>query len=181
MISWIQPIIDLIVAWWERFVPFFLVRHWENGLLYRWGKYIRTYPPGLHFKWPVSDNFLMESMSDRIDETIVQSATTKDKREITFSLSILWRVQDAATYVNDLEDESHAILKFARSAARHQIVQMDWEDTLSEDAGNRIATRMKYDLSKYGVEIKWVRFTEQASSRTIRLVGGVCAPFVSTP
>jgi regulator of protease activity HflC (stomatin/prohibitin superfamily) len=102
----IDRLIDLLIDtfWW--FVPFYVIRHYERGVVLRFGKFSREVGPGFHWMWPLG-------MEEVINENIKPdgfysgpiSCTLKDGTFITLSYAIVWEIKDVTKLLLEVEDK----------------------------------------------------------------------------
>jgi modulator of FtsH protease HflK len=130
----------LYLAW----SGFYTVREYEKAVVLRWGKYLTTAEPGLHFKFPWVDERIIVDCSERtlrlpwgVSE-VAQRGTplsiernnseemlilTGDLYAAVVEWNVIWRVAEPKDFALRLnEDEAESIINAVARSTMHRIV-----------------------------------------------------------
>jgi regulator of protease activity HflC (stomatin/prohibitin superfamily) len=156
--------------------PFRVVRQWEGGVWYVWGRYWRTVGPGV---WPVIPYFsdiLAVSRAPAIYGTPLQTVTLRDKRQLTFSATITVQVEDAAKALNEVEAWHETVVELAAGRLAERLAEAD-PDRFEPDRKKRqrlleeLRAELDGEAQKWGLRVLGVRFNNFALGlRTYRLL-----------
>ena len=143
---------------------FYQVDQQEEAVVLRFGKYSRTAPPGLNFKFPTP----LETVEKR-KTRVVQKTTiggndnsslmlTGDENIVDIDFTVLWRISDLKNYIFEVDAPSVALRAVAESAMREVIGKSELENIITTERLNTtIAVRdlMQETLDEYkaGIEV----------------------------
>jgi len=179
---------------------FYRVQEDEQGVVLRFGEWVKTTQPGLnyHLPWPVES--VMTPKVERINEVEIGSRTyaasglrrvsqqaenrlpptfmlTGDEAFVDLEFNLAWKIQDAGKFLFNVRDQESTIIAAADSAMREIISQVAFQRILSEDRRNieiEVEQRLQEILNTYeaGVEIVRVQLAriDPPSSREFDVV-----------
>jgi regulator of protease activity HflC (stomatin/prohibitin superfamily) len=139
-----------------------VVKQYERGVLFRFGRLIGEKQPGLRFIIPIVD--VMHRVSLRIVTLPIQSQgiITHDNVSIGVAAVAYFRVIDATKSVVAIESVHAAIDQIAQTTLRNVVGQHTLDETLSET--DRINTDIRQILDKttleWGVEVTLVELKD---------------------
>ena len=109
-----------------------VVKQYERGVVFRWGRLQGTRQPGLRVIIPVVD--VLHRVSLRIITMPIQSQgiITKDNVSVDISAVAYFRVVDAVKSVVKIENVNAAINQIAQTTLRKVVGQHTLDETLSE-------------------------------------------------
>jgi modulator of FtsH protease HflK len=168
----LERLLDLIVAAWDRMAPFVVVEAWENVAILRWGRYVRTLTPGFHWKWPLVEDSYGTVVTITTTRLPHQTVTTSDGKIITCAAIIRYSIRDIRPYYTEITDQKDVLIDTAMGAVRQAIREATLEQTLSEPPERRVLELMRRNLNEYGFKIHAVTFSTLAHMRTLRLIIG---------
>src|SRR6478752_1838596 len=128
-----------------------IVKQYENGVLFRFGRVIGERQPGLRLLIPLVD--VMHRVSLRIVTMPIQSQgiITRDNVSVDVSAVAYFRVVDAVKSVVAIENVQAAINQIAQTTLRKVVGQHTLDETLSET--NRINLDIRQILD--GSTLDW--------------------------
>ncbi len=139
-----------------------VIRQYEKGVLFRFGRLIGTREPGLRVIVPFVD--VLHRVSLRIVTMPIQSQgiITRDNVSVDVSAVAYYRVVDAVKSVIAIENVSAAINQIAQTTLRKVVGQHTLDETLSETDRINIDIREILDITTtdWGVEVTLVELKD---------------------
>src|SRR6186997_1310215 len=139
-----------------------VVKQYERGVVFRWGRLQGTRQPGLRVIIPVVD--VLHRVSLRIVTMPIQSQgiITKDNVSVDVSAVAYFRVVDAVKSVVAIENVRAAIDQIAQTTLRKVVGQHTLDETLSETDRINIDIREILDVTtvEWGVEVTLVELKD---------------------
>ena len=155
-------------------LPFVIVRSYQRGVRWRFGKDPKELGPGFHWKvwlWHQCE------ISDIVDEAIelpIQSVITKDEKLVCFSANIGFRICDIVKHWENVQDFHESTKAVAMTHLARRVREQTLSDLigdlkkLEDSLENTLTTRFK----KWGTEVFSVGFTNFAEvPRQMRIFG----------
>lgn len=166
-------ILALLLVFW--FIGgIFIVDPSEEAVVLRFGKYIDTLGPGLHWlpmfidsrtlvdvekihSFTLEGNFLTKS-SEQLTSTAVAvqegnaNVTDKDKNLVFIEMNIQYHIDDPRAYLFQIVDPDDTINQAATSALSDVVGQMKLDEVLTDGRGllnSGVLTRLKQLLNRY--------------------------------
>ena len=167
-IAWVNPIAAIAVAvvWFVAAAAaassIKLAAQWEQGLVFRLGKYQSTRGPGLFFVIPLVDQVRMVDIRIRVTDIPKQQVITKDNVPVTINGVFFFKVDNVADAVIKVQDYRHAIAQYAQTSLRDVIGQMTLDQLLveREAIGKEIAKNVEKDIVGWGLEVTGIRIQD---------------------
>lgn len=139
-----------------------VVKQYEMGVLFRFGRLVGTRSPGLRFIIPVVD--VLHRVSLRIVTMPIQSQgiITRDNVSVDVSAVAYFRVVDAVKSVIAIENAHAAINQIAQTTLRKVVGQHTLDETLSETDRINLDIRQILDVTtaEWGVEVTLVELKD---------------------
>ncbi|GAA1281780.1 MULTISPECIES: slipin family protein [Streptomyces] len=139
-----------------------IVRQYEKGVLFRFGRLVGTRAPGLRFIIPFVD--VLHRVSLRIVTMPIQSQgiITRDNVSVDVSAVAYFHVVDAVKSVIAVENVGAAINQIAQTTLRKVVGQHTLDETLSETDRINIDIREILDITTtdWGVEVTLVELKD---------------------
>ncbi|MDZ4250332.1 MAG: SPFH domain-containing protein [Candidatus Nanopelagicales bacterium] len=148
--------------WWVVIAP------WERGVRIRLGRTARLLEPGLHFRIPGVDRIYAQSIRLRTLWSCNQTVTTRDRRTVTISIAVNFRIADLLEVYNSLSTPDVTIRAAALGLAMDCISQRD-RDQVTPGA---VAQHINEGLKGWGCGLADLsaRITTFVEGRAIRLL-----------
>jgi regulator of protease activity HflC (stomatin/prohibitin superfamily) len=139
-----------------------LAAQWEQGLVFRLGKYHSTRGPGLFFVIPLVDQVRMVDIRIRVTDIPAQQVITKDNVPVTINGVFFFKVDNVADAVIKVQDYRHAIAQYAQTSLRDVIGQMTLDQLLveREAIGKEIGKNVEKDIVGWGLEVTGIRIQD---------------------
>ncbi|MYS19279.1 SPFH domain, Band 7 family protein [Streptomyces sp. DvalAA-14] len=139
-----------------------VVKQYEQGVLFRFGRLVGVRPPGLRFIVPFVD--VLRRVSLRIVTMPIQSQgiITRDNVSVDVSAVAYFRVVDAVKSVIAIENVHTAIDQIAQTTLRKVVGQHTLDETLSETDRINLGIREILDVTttEWGVEVTLVELKD---------------------
>jgi regulator of protease activity HflC (stomatin/prohibitin superfamily) len=139
-----------------------IVKQYEKGVLFRFGRVIGVREPGFRVIIPFVDN--LDRVSLRIITMPIQSQgiITKDNVSVDVSAVAYFRVTDAVKSVVAIESVHSAIDQIAQTTLRKVVGQHSLDETLSETDRINLDIRRILDVTtvEWGVEVTLVELKD---------------------
>jgi membrane protease subunit HflK len=178
-------IILIALAVWG-FTGFYRVQPDEQGIVLRFGKYVRTTGPGFHYRAPSPiENVLLPKVTrenqvdigfiatDRAGRTVPAQdkpeeslMLTGDENIVDIDFAVVWRIKDARNYLFNIRHPEGTVKAVAESAMREVVGRTAIDDVLTEERESveRDSQEvMQAALDEYGSGIEIVRVKLQKS------------------
>ncbi len=173
--STILTAIILILLVWIIPSTFYFVEQDEEGVVTRFGKYVRTTQPGMHFKFPspvehvetpkvrltreTTVGFRKRGSSQEQDIPNESLMLTGDENIVDIDLVVQYHIIDAKDYLFNIKNQRQAVHDVAETAIRGIIGNRPIDDVLTTDKAEiqiQLKDSMQALLDKYqsGIEIR---------------------------
>lgn len=174
---------DIEVKWWWGLIALFVI--WvvsgfysvqpnEEGVVLRFGAYVDTTTPGLHYHLPYpieqvykvnitqerSINLGVSSASGPINTFTESHMLTGDENIVDVNLTIVWRIDNAKDYVFNMQNPDQTVNVAAQSVLREIVGQSQMMPIISGDRGkveDETKEELQNVLNEFGAGIKIVR------------------------
>ena len=148
---------DIIVANSVR-----LAAQWEQGVVFRLGRYHRTQGPGLFWILPIIDQVTLMDTRIRATDIPAQQVITKDNVPVKINGVIFFRVSEVEDALIKVQDYRYAINQYAQTALRDVIGQMSLDQLLSEreQIGQMIKTAVEKDTMGWGLSVTGINIQD---------------------
>jgi modulator of FtsH protease HflK len=181
----IIAILVVLVAWFGLTSPY-RVQPDEQGVVLRFGKFVRTTAPGLHFKFPSPIETVLlpkvtrenqvnigfheigaSGRADNIRDVPEESLMlTGDENIVDIDFAVVWRIKDAGAYLFNIRDPEGTVKAVAESAMREVVGRSAIDDVLTEgrEALEQDSQKVIQNaLDDYGAGVEIVRVKLQKS------------------
>ena len=181
-----KPNLNIRPAWWILIVialwlatGFYQVQTNENGVVLRFGKYVDTTAPGLHYHlpYPIEDVIKVSMTQERSinlggndasahsyrDNAFTEThMLTGDENIVDINLTVVWRIKNANDFLFNMRSPEETVRVAAQSVLREIVGQSEMMPIISGDRG-KVEDDTKSELQKVlddfgsGVEIVRVK------------------------
>jgi regulator of protease activity HflC (stomatin/prohibitin superfamily) len=140
----------------------YIVKQYEQGVVFRLGRYHGMRGPGLRFVLPVVDRIV------RVDRRTVtlpihqQQIITRDSVSVGVAAVAYYRAVDPVKTIVEIGDVVSAIYEIAQTTVRNVVGQSSLDDVLSEtDALNdRIRAILEHTSVRWGIDVERVELKD---------------------
>lgn len=144
--------------------PFVIIRTYQRGVRWRFGKDPIALEPGLHWKVWVFHQVEVSDITDEFIELPVQTVTTKDRKFVCFSVNVGYRIKDIVKHwenVQDFVETTHAaaMTHLARRVREQSLDELELDlSKLEKSLEGTLETKFR----NWGTEVFSVGFTNFA-------------------
>ena len=178
-------VVLIALAVWG-FTGFYRVQPDEQGIVLRFGQYVRTTGPGFHYRAPgpieavllpkvtrenqVNIGFIATNRAGRTvpaqDKPEESLMLTGDENIVDIDFAVVWRIKDAGQYLFKIRHPEGTVKAVAESAMREVVGRSAIDDVLTEERESverESQEVMQAALDEYGAGIEIVRVKLQKS------------------
>jgi regulator of protease activity HflC (stomatin/prohibitin superfamily) len=163
-------LIDLISEWFEKLLPLFIVRDYEEAVVLRFGRFSRVAKPGFHWRIPFVDDVMEQHVVVTTLSLPPQSLYTKDKQNIVVKGVIKYRISDIQTFILEVYDAQDALSDMTQSIIKNIVMDKTLDECIDPEIDNTLSKKARVEAKKWGVEIQQVTLTDLAPIRSFRLI-----------
>ncbi len=176
-IGWVAVVVIVlgILAAWS---AIYVVDPDEEGVVRRFGKWVRTEESGLHFKWPAPIEKVDRPKVTQVKEITIgrilkeAKMLTGDENIILVEVSVQYKIKDAAAYLFNIRDVTETIRDATESSLRQVIGSHPIDDPLTEKKAEimeEIRELLQAMLDNYesGVDIRQVQLKDVNPPREV--------------
>jgi regulator of protease activity HflC (stomatin/prohibitin superfamily) len=139
-----------------------LAAQWEQGVVFRLGKFESIKGPGLFFIIPLVDQVKLVDTRIRAMDIPAQQMITRDNVPVKINGVIFFKVDQVADALIKVQDYRFAIAQYAQTALRDVIGQMSLDQLLSEreQIAKMIKTAVEKDTVGWGLEVTGINIQD---------------------
>ena len=171
-------LILILIVVWVALTSFYTIGPDEEGVVRRFGEWVRTEESGLHFKFPYPIEKVDKPKVTEVKEisvgTIAAEAKmlTGDENIILVEVRIQYKIKDAAAYLFHVQDVQEVIKDATESALRQVVGSHPIDDPLTEKKAEimaEIQLELQAMLDNYncGIDIRQVQLQDVNPPREV--------------
>ena len=164
-------ILLLVVGAWFVLSAFYVVGPDEEGVIRRFGKWVRTEPSGLHFKFPYPIEKVDLPKVTQVQEISVgrilkeAKMLTGDENILLVEVRVQYKIKDAAQYLFNVRNVEETIKDATESALRQTIGSHPIDAPLTEKKAEimdeiQIALQQMLDHYECGIDVRQVQLQD---------------------
>ncbi|MGI5861722.1 MAG: slipin family protein [Myxococcales bacterium] len=127
-----QIVIPLVIVLGILFAAVRIINEYENGIVFRLGRYAGTRKPGLNLIIPIIDRMVIVDLRTLARDVPPQDVITRDNVSVKVNAVIYFRVIQAEKAIIQVEDYLYATSQLAQTTLRSILGQVELDDLLSE-------------------------------------------------
>jgi regulator of protease activity HflC (stomatin/prohibitin superfamily) len=108
-----------------------VINEYENGIIFRLGRYAGTRKPGLNVIIPIVDRMVIVDLRTVARDVPAQDVITRDNVSVKVNAVLYFRVLQAERAIIQVEDFLYATSQLAQTTLRSVLGQQDLDDLLS--------------------------------------------------
>lgn len=161
--SFIALIALVAVIIWAGF-GIYQVDEKDRAVVLRFGKYLDTYGPGLHWNPPLIDRRYVVNVTEERQYASRGLMLTEDENIVESPLTVQWNVADPKAFVLEVKSPEMSLQQATDSALRHVVGGSKLDDVVSSGRakiGIDVEQRLQQYLDNYGSGINVVKINIQ--------------------
>lgn len=163
-----DKLITLIQQFIHELWPIFIIDEWEEAIVLRNGKYIKTVKPGLYFKRPFFDSVWKHTIITQSIDIPPQSVTTADNKNIIVKGIIRFNITDIKSFLTMITKPEDVLTDTTGGMIRDIIEDTAWIDVV--DIDKRLTTEVGKFVKKWGIKVEKVTLTDLQIANSIRVI-----------
>jgi len=164
-----DKLIDFVLDSIDKFLPFIVIKEYEEGALFRFGKYKKIFRPGFHFKIPYVDDIDTYTIATTTLTLPVQSIVTKDGKAIVIKAQIKYKIKDLSIFAVKVYDAIDALSDMTCGIIFQTIKDKTWEEACNMDLNKKITVNARREAKQWGIHIDKITVTDFSQIRSLRL------------
>ena len=164
-----EKLIDIIISFIDNIVPFVIIKEYNRGVRFRFGKFKSVLEPGIAFKIPFFDDIEVVTVVTTTLSIPVQSITTLDKKQIVTKAVVRYNISDIKSFMLTIYDTVDAISDTTQAIIKKQLAAKNLEDCVDNNIDVLITKNVAKEVIKWGVAIEKVTLTDIGEISSIRL------------
>jgi regulator of protease activity HflC (stomatin/prohibitin superfamily) len=147
-----------------------IVRQYERGVVFRFGKVRNVREPGIRFMIPFADNMLKVSLRTITKPIQSQQIITKDNVSIGVAAVAYYRRVDPVKSIVEIENVNSAIDQIAQTTVRNVVGRSSLDQVLSETEALNVAIKDILDTTseRWGVLVQIVELKDIELPETMK-------------
>jgi len=154
---------------WIVFSSFYRVDAQERGVVLRFGRFVETTEPGLHFKLPFPIDTVVLRKVEQINSVDIGATEgsaenlmlTGDQNIINLAYAVRWKIKNPELYLFELAEPEQTVREVGESAMRSEISKATLNDAIGPQRAQiaeQVRERMQELLDSYraGIEVRGV-------------------------
>lgn len=161
--SFIALVLLVVAIIWAGF-GIYQVDEKDRAVVLRFGKYLETYGPGLHWNPPLIDRRYVVNVTEERQYASRGLMLTEDENIVESPLTVQWNVSDPKAFVLEVKSPELSLQQATDSALRHVVGGSKLDDVVSigrEKIGVDVQVRLQTYLDNYGSGINVVKINIQ--------------------
>jgi regulator of protease activity HflC (stomatin/prohibitin superfamily) len=166
MFEWLGNKFDVF---WTN-VKFITVYEYQEGVIYRNGKFRKHIHKGLHPRIPFLESFTIINIKPETFKISTVTITTADGKTVSLGAILERRVVDTPSYIQNFNGADGNLQDLARSVIANTAVRCTWEELKSKSTHDEVFVEIGTLCRKMGMEALTFSFTEMSLTRSYTLL-----------
>jgi membrane protease subunit HflK len=136
----------------------------DRAVVLRFGKYMDTLGPGLHWNPPLVDNKVIVNVTEERQYPSRGLMLTEDENIVELPLTVQYNIADPKAFVLNVKNPELSVQQASDSALRHVVGSSKLDEVVStgrEQIGVDVQVRLQEYLDNYGTGIQVVKINIQ--------------------
>lgn len=161
MFDWIGNKFD---EFWNS-IKFITIYDFEEGVLYRNGKFRKKMHPGIHPRIPFFDDYRKVNIRSETFQIAPINITTTDGKTISVSATYERHIHDSIRFIQQFNGPDGNLHDLSRGIMANYLTECTWEQTKTKDTQAVILNRLTEECNRMGVTVTKFAITDIALSR----------------
>ncbi|WP_426415820.1 FtsH protease activity modulator HflK [Aestuariirhabdus sp. LZHN29] len=139
----------------------------ERAVILRFGEYLETVGPGLHFYFPPIDTKYQENVTEFRTYNFRNQMLTEDENIVEVSMSVQYNVANLKDFVLNVENPESSLEQATQSALRHVVGGSEMHQVLTEGReamADEVRERLQSYIDNYGSGINIGKINVESTS-----------------
>lgn len=161
--SFIVVIVMIVALVWAA-IGIYQVDEKNRAVILRFGKYLDTYTPGLHWNPPLIDSKFIVNVTEERQYSSRGLMLTEDENIVELPLTVQYNIADPKAFVLNVKSPELSLQQATDSALRHVVGSSKLDDVVSsgrEKIGVDVQVRLQQYLDIYSTGIQVVKINIQ--------------------
>lgn len=163
-----DKLITLVQQFLKDLLPTFIIDEWEEGIVLRNGKYIKTVRAGLYFKIPLFDSVWRHNVITQSIDIPPQSITTADNKNVIVKGIIRFTIVDIKAFLLTITQPQDVLTDTTGGMIRDIIEETRWEGIV--DIDRKLTSEVGKFVKKWGIKVEKVTLTDLQIANSIRII-----------
>ncbi len=159
----IFAVIGVIVLIWAS-MGIYQINEKDRAVVLRFGKYVDTYGPGLHWNPPLVESKTIVRVTEERQYSSKGVMLTQDENIVESPLTVQYNIADPKAFVLNVKNPELSLQQATDSALRHVVGSSKLDDVVSIgrlQIGSEVKERLQTYLDNYGTGIQVVKINIQ--------------------
>ncbi len=166
----LNRLIDLGLEFIGLFQIYTFIDEYDEAVVLRYGKYIRTIGPGFRWLWPLNiERTINVNVKPEPMYLDTQSLHTKDDYLINIQVGITYQVTSPKTFLLDFENTEDTIAMLISGLVTEAVHRAKWSDMRNGVWSRGLKTRSNRICSKRGAKVNDIIVQDLANGDANRL------------
>ncbi len=141
---------------------FRIIRQYQSGVKFRFGKFVKRLEPGLRLVIPVIHEVKILDLRTITQDVPQQKCITKDNVTITINAVVYFRVNDAVKAVLEVKEAYFAVTQLAQTTLRNSIGGVELDELLSnlKVISKQIKEIVDLETDPWGIKVEKVEIKD---------------------
>jgi regulator of protease activity HflC (stomatin/prohibitin superfamily) len=150
-----QIVVPLVIVLGFLLASVRIINEYENGIVFRLGRYAGTRKPGLNLIIPMVDRMVIIDLRTLARDVPPQDVITRDNVSVKVNAVLYFRVIQAEKAVIQVEDFLYATSQLAQTTLRSILGQVELDDLLAEreKINHRLQEVLDKQTEPWGIKI----------------------------
>jgi len=163
-----DKLISLIQQFIHELWPVFIIDEWEEAIVLRAGKFLRTVNPGIYFKIPFFDSVWKHVTITQSIDIPPQSITTADNKNVVVKGIIRFTIVDIKAFLLTITQPQDVLTDTTGGMIRDIIEDTEWVNII--DIDKKLTSEVGKFVKKWGIKVEKVTLTDLQIANSIRII-----------
>ncbi len=160
---------ELMLDLWDWFMPFEVIKEYEQAVVLLWGIWTRTVGPGFRWRWPGAEEIVKDIVVRRVAYGDVQSCNSKDGIPVNISPIVVFKVGNIKRWLLEVDDAEDALLDVTYGIVEEHVTNTDWADIKNGKFKSAVLEAVREEGNTWGARVEDVKFSDRSKTRALRL------------
>lgn len=163
-----DKLITLVQQFINELNPIFIIDQWEEAVVLRNGKFLKTVKPGLYYKRPFFDSVWKHTTITQSIDIPPQSVTTADNKNVVVKGIIRFTVTDIKAFLLNITQPQDVLTDTTGGMIRDIIEDTVWANII--DIDKKLTSEVGKFVKKWGIKVEKVTLTDLQIANSIRII-----------